>query len=870
MANYTLQILHQSDGEAGLLAPDTAPYLAALIDAFEDEYANSINLSGGDNFIPGPFGAAGADASLSVVLGGATAVFRPDIAIQNALGVEVSAIGNHEFDLGSGTFNDALSPNGLFPGAEFVMVSANLDFSADAALAGRVDTSLGGTAGDLAGQEASTLAGKIVPWTTITEGGEIIGILGATTQILERISSPSGTEVVGFPGAGEAGDGQVEVDDMDLLAAQLQPVIDEMIASGIDKIILQSHLQSIANEKLLATKLTGVDIILAAGSNTRLGDETDEAVAFPGHAADFADVYPLVATDAGGGTTLIVNTDNEYTYLGRLVVEFDEDGNVLVESIDAAISGAYAATVEAVAQAWGDFDGDLSDTAFAEGTRGDAVKDITDAVEAVLLDKDGTYYGFTNVYLEGERSQVRGQETNLGNLSADANAAAAREALGGDEAFVVSLKNGGGIRAQIGSVSSAGGGFDKLPPVANPDAGKPAGAVSQLDIENSLRFDNKLMVFDTTAAGLLAILDYAAGIPNNAGGFPQIGGVKYSYDEGAASGERIESIALTDENGLVIARIVDDGVVVDGAPERISVVILNFTANGGDGYPIKANGENFRFLLDDGSLSAAVDESLDFTAPTVVPTNALGEQAAFADYLATKHGTVKTAFDKADTPEELDQRIQNLDLRDDTVFNAAYVEGTTEADELVGTAGGDHMVGRRGRDDIRGGDGDDLLKGGKGNDALRGGDGDDRLKGQGGDDFLKGGEGDDTLLGGDGRDYLEGGAGDDTLVGGEGRDVFVFTAALDVMGVDTIRDFVSGTDLIGLDADVFTGLSAGRLSEAAFVLGATALDADDRILFDTETGALFYDADGVGGTAAVQFAILEGGVSLSAGDLLIA
>ena len=72
--------------------------------------------------------------------------------------------------------------------------------------------------------------------------------------------------------------------------------------------------------------------------------------------------------------------------------------------------------------------------------------------------------------------------------------------------FIVSLKNGGGIRAQIGTVSTpirSTGEIDKLPPPANPDAGKPEGGVSQLDVENSLRFDNKLMVFDTTAQGLL-------------------------------------------------------------------------------------------------------------------------------------------------------------------------------------------------------------------------------------------------------------------------------------------------------------------------------------------------------------------------------
>lgn len=819
VANYTLQILHQADAEAGLLAPDTAPNLAALIDAFDDDYANTLILSGGDNFIPGPFGAAGTDPSLNAVLGGSTAFFRPDIAIQNALGVEVSAIGNHEFDLGSNVFNDSMTAAGGFAGAQFALVSANLNFAGDSALRGRADNSLGGTAGNLAGQEASTLAGRIVPWTTITEGGERIGILGATTQVLERISSPTGTEVLGFPTAGQPGD-NAEVDNMDLLASQLQPIIDQMIASGINKIILQSHLQSLDNERLLATKLSGVDIILAAGSNTRLGDSTDTAVAFPGHAADFADTYPIVTTGSTGGTTLIVNTDNEFTYLGRLVVDFDAAGNIVLPSIDPAISGAYAATTANVATAWGDLDGDLSNSAFAEGTRGETVEDITGAVESVLLAKDGTVFGFTNVYLEGERSQVRSQETNFGNLTADANADAAREALGTSQPFLISLKNGGGIRAQIGSISSAGGSSDKLPPVANPEAGKPAGGISQLDIENALRFDNKMMVYDMTPQELLNIFNFAAGIPNNNGGFPQIGGLRYSYDEGAPSGSRIKSIALVDENDNIIARVVENGAVVAGAPAVISGVILNFTANGGDGYPIKANGSNFRYLLNDGTLSAPIDEAQDFTAPANVPANALGEQQALAEFLQANHATAATAFGVADTAEALDTRIQNLDLRGDTVFSAAPIDGTPNGDVLTG------------------------------------GIADDRINGLAENDTLFGLVGRDVLDGGLGNDRLVGGAGNDTLIGGAGRDVASYTEG-GVAAAGFARNFtVSGNLATGGTVTATTAAAVAAqgtdqlsgIEEVAFNDGSFIGDVASNIaaVYRLYDAAFNRDADGFG------------------------
>src|SRR5690606_5181181 len=121
------------------------------------------------------------------------------------------------------------------------------------------------------------------------------------------------------------------------------------------------------------TKLEGVDIILAAGSNTRLGDSDDVAFAFPGHAADFADTYPLVTQGADGKTTLIVNTDNEYTYLGRLVVEFDDNGDIVLGSLDESINGAYAATQETLEAAYG---ADI-DQAFAEGSKGAEVQAVT-------------------------------------------------------------------------------------------------------------------------------------------------------------------------------------------------------------------------------------------------------------------------------------------------------------------------------------------------------------------------------------------------------------------------------------------------------------------------------------------------------------
>ena len=770
---YTLQLLHFADAEAGLLASTTAPNLAALVDAFDDDFSNTLILSGGDNFLPGPFLAAGTDPSVAAAINATTGssigstvpIGAVDIAIHNIIGVEASTIGNHEFDLGSNAFAATFTPGGGWVGAAFPYLSANLDFSGDAALNPRFTDTLDGagdpTATDVAAAE--TLAGRIAPATVIEKGGEKIGLVAATTQILEAISSPSGTEVKGFPtGAGANG----EVDDMDLLAAQLQPIIDELIAEGINKIILMAHLQQIGNEQLLASKLRGVDIILAAGSNTRLGDDDDEAVAFPGHDDVFQGDYPLTVTDLDGKTTMIVNTDNEFTYLGRLVVDFDANGDIILDSIAAneSINGAYASTEENVAEAWGVDIEDLDTTAFADGTKGGDVKQLTEAVQGVIDFKDGNVSGFTDVYLEGERAFVRNEETNLGNLSADANAYAFRQASEGDDTFVVSLKNGGGIRAQIGSLSQPDpvtGDIDKLPPAENPGV-KDEGGVSQLDIENSLRFNNRLMAFDTNAEGLKAILEHGVASYGNQGRFPQLGGVKFSFDPTAPAGSRVSDIALMDENGTIVAKLYDDGVLLSGAPSVITVVTLSFLAQGGDGYPMKANGSNFRYLLDDGTLSAPVDEALDFTA--VQPANALGEQDALAQYMQDFHGTAATAYDEADTPINLDTRIQNLTQREEDVFASAAITGTRGNETIDGGIGDDNIDGGKGKDTIRGLAGDDTLNGGLDDDRIFGGEGDDDLFGGSGKDKLFGEAGNDTLDGGGGKDNLEGGAGDDRYI----------------------------------------------------------------------------------------------------------
>jgi len=126
-----------------------------------------------------------------------------------------------------------------------------------------------------------------------------------------------------------------------------------------------------------------------------------------------------------------------------------------------------------------------------------------------------------------------------------------------------------------------------------------------------------------------------------------------------------------------------------------------------------------------------------------------------------------------------------------------------------------------------------------------------------------------SLTGNAAANVLNGMAGGDTLVGGGGGDDFLFTTALGATNVDEILDLQVGIDDIVLENAVFAGLVVGPLDAGAFRIGSAALDADDRILYDSATGALYFDRDGTGSAAAVQFATLDPGLALSASEFQV-
>jgi 2',3'-cyclic-nucleotide 2'-phosphodiesterase (5'-nucleotidase family) len=672
----TLQLLHASDFEGGVPAAGTSPQTSDAVNfsavanrlrtnttgsfgVSSTVLANTLTLASGDNYIPGPFFNASSDPSLNGVggLGTSTAAVlgRGDVGILNAIGIQASAFGNHEFDLGIRQVRDIIRTGSGNPGTNFPYLSTNLDFGPEIA-SPQGNLSASDLATNQITAEASTIKGKIAKSTVITVAGndgvlgnaddQKIGVVGATTPLLPSISSSG---LVGVkPG---------NPTDYVALAAEIQTTVDALTTTGINKVILLTHMQQFDIElNELAPRLRNVDVIVAGGSHSLFASSTNPTPLRSGDTAVSA--YPTLRTSASGQPVLVVNTPANYRYVGRLVVDFDDNGVVLPSSINPNITGAYATDQAGLNTLFGAAPGtNIDGSQFADPR----VVSITNGVRSVISTKDNSLFGNTNVFLNGTRTDVRTRETNFGNLTADANLAIAKQI---DPTVVISLKNGGGIRDNIGVVTAAPGATDpddvlRLPPQPTPlSPNKPVGGVSQLDVENSLRFNNTLSLVTVTATQLKDIMEHAVAATATGatpGQFPQLGGLSIGFNPGGTArtsvgtGNRILSIAITDQNGKFTDVVVQNGQIVGDPNRSFRMVTLNFLAGGGDGYPL-TTATNRVDLAQVGALRTGTAKFADNGT----------EQDAFAEYLSSNFPNAANAFSTADVGQDQAQRVRNI------------------------------------------------------------------------------------------------------------------------------------------------------------------------------------------------------------------
>jgi Ca2+-binding RTX toxin-like protein len=237
-------------------------------------------------------------------------------------------------------------------------------------------------------------------------------------------------------------------------------------------------------------------------------------------------------------------------------------------------------------------------------------------------------------------------------------------------------------------------------------------------------------------------------------------------------------------------------------------------------------------------------------------------------------------------------------LSADTLISIENARGSSAGDTLIGNELDNLLDGLGGADTMRAGGGSDTYivdnsgdtiteAAGQGSDTLRtsvsytltaGADVETlettqstgtqaiHLTGNNTGNVVRGNNGDNTLSGAGGNDFLTG-------LGGE--DLFFFNSALDpLFNVDEITDFNVADDTIVLENAVFTtfavpGNLARDLTAAEFVIGTAAQDASDRVIYNNATGVLLYDADGVGGAAAIRFAEVTPGLALTHLDFLV-
>jgi len=263
----------------------------------------------------------------------------------------------------------------------------------------------------------------------------------------------------------------------------------------------------------------------------------------------------------------------------------------------------------------------------------------------------------------------------------------------------------------------------------------------------------------------------------------------------------------------------------------------------------------------------------------------------------------------------------------DTYVGIENVRGTSRNDTLIGNAQGNSLGGGYGDDKLEGRAGADVLNGFYGRDMLIGGAGADLMTGGGDNDVysvdnrgdrvvesssggtadrvfasvdytlsayveqlsavgsssisltgnalnntIAGNKGRNIIKGGGGSDTLNGGYGNDVLSGNAGKDVFVFNTKLSrFYNLDRITDFNVRDDAIKLENAIFSKLGSrtGLLKKGYFTVGPKAKDANDYIIYNKETGYLYYDKDGFGSGRAVEIAILKKDLGLKYSDFYV-
>ena len=332
---------------------------------------------------------------------------------------------------------------------------------------------------------------------------------------------------------------------------------------------------------------------------------------------------------------------------------------------------------------------------------------------------------------------------------------------------------------------------------------------------------------------------------------------------GSASGD-----SLVGEGGANVLRGMNGGDLLNGlgGDDRLEGGAGDDELMGGSGVDIMIGGTGDDTYIVDNALDAVIEyagHGIDMVRTSVSYALPSG---ADIEGLVVSGFNVTTAF-------SLTGNSSNNFIRGN--FGDDTIDGGAGADEMSGTAGNDLYFVDNANDSVveLGGYGLDevrtsaswILTAGADVELLRttddGGTAAINLAGNASGNLVRGNYGNNVLNGSDGNDELTGLGGADT---------FLFNTPLNAASnIDVITDFNVADDTIQLDQTIFGGIGLGSVAGSQFVLGAAALDAGDRIIYNDATGAVLYDSDGTGAAAAIQFAQLGVGLALTNFDFFV-
>jgi 5'-nucleotidase/UDP-sugar diphosphatase len=290
-------------------------------------------------------------------------------------------------------------------------------------------------------------------------------------------------------------------------------------AAGVKKIILLSHIGYTVDMQL-AADVPLVDVIVGGHSHSLLGSM--EGAVGP---------YPTLVKNPDGVEVPVVQANQYGKYLGDIAITWDDNGVVTKAEGQPFLIDASVTANE-------DFKGQLAELA------------------APIEELTSTVIGSTTDKLEGAREVCRAMECSMGNLLADA--ILDRVA---DQGATIAFQNGGGIRASID-----------------------AGEITIGDVLTVLPFSNTLATVDISGADVIDALENGVSdVENGAGRFPQVAGLKYSFDLKQPAGSRISDVLVKGEG--------DSWVPID-EEATYTIVTNNYVRGGGDGYGTFAEGDN--------------------------------------------------------------------------------------------------------------------------------------------------------------------------------------------------------------------------------------------------------------------------------------